>query len=71
MILREEVNQAEKRQLPENLKIEDIQKCEVDISKLVELFFQNLTAGTDFRHLASNLKQIRAKSISEDDVKVD
>lgn len=57
-----------KRQLPENLKIEIIQKCEVDISKLVELFFQNLTAGSNFRHLASNLKQIRTKSITEDDV---
>ena len=26
LILREEINKAEKRQLPENLKIEDIQK---------------------------------------------
>ena len=39
LILREEINKAEKRQLPDNLKIEDIQKGEVDIPELVELFF--------------------------------
>ena len=32
----------------------------------MELFFQNLIGGTDSRRWASNLKQIRTKSISED-----
>ena len=39
LFLREEIKKEEKRQLPENLKIEDIQKGEVDIPKLVRLFF--------------------------------
>ena len=46
--------------------IEDIQKGGVNIPKLVALFLQNLTGGTDFRRSTSNLKQIRTKSISED-----
>ena len=66
LVLREEISKTEESQLPDNLKIEDIQKGEVDIPELVELFFQNLRGGPDSRRWASNLKQIRTKSISED-----
>ena len=51
--------------MPDNLKIEDIQKCQVYILELVELFFQNLIGGPDSRSWTSNLNQIRTKSISE------
>ena len=61
LVLREEISKTEERQLPDNLKIEDIQKGEVDIPELVELFFQNLRGGPDSRRWASNLKQIRTK----------
>ena len=44
-ILQEEIKKAEKRQLSNNLKIEDIQKGEVDILELVKRFFQNLIDG--------------------------
>ena len=66
LILLEEINKSEKKQLPENLKIEDIQKSEVDIPELLKLSFQNIIGGPDSRRWASNLKQIRTKSISED-----
>ena len=65
LILREEINKSEKRQLLENLKIEDVQKGEVDIPELLKLFFQNLIGGPDSRRWASNLKQIKTKSIGE------
>ena len=49
-ILQEEIKKAEKRQLSNNLKIEDIQKGEVDILELVKRFFQNLIDG-QIRHV--------------------
>ena len=66
LILRDEINNAEKRQLPDHLKIEDIQKGDIDKPELVELVFQNLIGGPDSRRWANNLKQIRTISISED-----
>ena len=48
------------------MKIEYIQKGEVDIPKLLKLFFQNLIGGPNSRCWASNLNQIRTKSIGED-----
>ena len=66
LILLEEINKSEKKQLPENLKIEDIQKSEVDIPELLKLSFQNIIGEPDSRRWASNLKQIGTKSISED-----
>ena len=44
-MLQEEIKKAGKGQLSNNLKIEDIQKGEVDIPELVERFFQNLIGG--------------------------
>ena len=50
------------------MKIEGIQKGAVDITELVELSFLNYTGWTTCRCWASNLKQVRTKSICEDDV---
>ena len=66
LILREELKKSEKRQLPDNLKIDHIQKGEVNIPELLNIFFENLIGGPDSPHWASNLKQIRMKSTSED-----
>ena len=48
------------------MKIEYIQKGEVDIPELLKLFFQNLIGGPNSRCWASNLNQIGTKSIGED-----
>ena len=50
------------------MKIEGIQKGAVDITELVELSFLNYTGWTTCRCWASDLKQVRTKSICEDDV---
>ena len=45
LVLREEISKTEESQLPDNLKIEDIQKGEVDIPELKELFFRISEVG--------------------------
>ena len=62
LLLREEINRAERFPLPNNLKIEDIKRGEITVPELVRTFFQNLIGGTDVRRLESNLKKIRIKS---------
>ena len=68
ILLREEINRAEKFPLTNNLKIEDIKRGEVTVPELVTTFFQNLIGGPDVRRWESNLKKIRIKSMSEDAV---
>ena len=68
LLLREEINRAERFPLPNNLKIEDIKRGEVTVPELVTTFPQNLIGGPDFRRWESNLKKIRIKSMSEDAV---
>ena len=62
LLLREEINRAERFPLPNNLKIEDIKRGEVTVPELATTFFQNLIGGPDVRRLESNLKKIRTKS---------
>ena len=68
ILLREEINRAEKFPLTNNLKIEDIKRGEVTVPELVSTFFQNLIGGPDVRRWESNFKKIRIKSMSEDAV---
>ena len=68
LLLREEINWAERFPLPNNLKTEDIKTDEVTVPELVTTFFQNLIGGPDVRRWESNLKKIRIKSMSEDAV---
>ena len=57
ILLREEINRAEKFPLTNNLKIEDIKRGEVTVPELVTPFFQNLIGGPDVRGWESNLKR--------------
>ena len=57
ILLREEINRAEKFPLTNNLKIEDIKRGEVTVPELVRPFFQNLIGGPDVRGWESNLKR--------------
>ena len=68
LLLREQINRAERFPLPNNLKIEDIKRGEVTVPELVSTFFQNLIGEPDLRRWESNLKKIRIKSMSEDAV---
>ena len=68
LLLREQINRAERFPLPNNLKIEDIKRGEVTVPELVSTFFQNLIGEPDVRRWESNFKKIRIKSMSEDAV---
>ena len=68
LLLREEINRAERFPLTNNLKIEDRKRGEVTVPKLVTTLFKNLIVGPDVRHWESNLKKIRIKSMNEDAV---
>ena len=66
--LRESIMNAERKPLPENLKLEDISKGEVDVPYLVTLFFQHLIGGPDSRRWRQDSKQRRISSLSQDAV---
>ena len=44
LLLRDEINRAERFPLPNNLIIEDIKRGEITVPELVTTFFQNLMA---------------------------
>ena len=66
LLLREEINRAERFPLPNNLKIEDIKRGEVTVPELVITFSENL--GPDARRWESKFKKLIIKSMSEDAV---
>ena len=66
LLPRDEINRADRFHLPNNLKIEDIKRCEVTVPELVITFFENL--GPDARRWESNFKKLTRKSMSEDAV---
>ena len=68
LLLREEINKAERCALPNDMKLDDILKGEVEVPDLVITFFQNLIGGPDTRRWKSTSKNIRIKSLSEDAV---
>ena len=68
LLLREEINRAERFPLSNNLKTKDIKRGEVTVPELVTNFFQNLIGVPDVRRWESNFKKIRIKSMSEDAV---
>ena len=52
--------------LPNNIKLEDIERGEVNVPDLVNLFFQNLIGGSDSHRWSKETKQRRTMSISQD-----
>ena len=66
LTLREEITKAEHNALRENVKIEDIQKGEVQVPELLTYFFQNLVAGPETGRWKSERKMLRMESIAED-----
>ena len=59
LLLRVEINWAERFPLTNNLKIEDIKRGEATVPELVTTFFQNLIGRPDVRHWESNFKKTR------------
>ena len=64
--LRQEIMYASSIKLPENLKVEDIFKCEVEVSDLVHNFLKFLIGGPDSRKWDLESRKRRIKSISQD-----
>ena len=57
---------AEKKPLPEELKLKDIIRGEVEIPDILHTFFTHLIGGPDPRRNMSIRKQRRIRSISAD-----
>ena len=64
--LREAVFNAENRQLPANLTIQDVKRGEIDVPDIICQFLTYLIGGPDTRRSNSPPKLRRIKSISED-----
>ena len=64
--LSSEILKAQKTPLPENLTVKDILKGEVQVSDIVNKFFNNLICGPDIQWAKSANKVRRVKSVSED-----
>ena len=64
--LRDAIKNLEKRPLSQNIKLEDLQKGEVDVHEIVDLFIKSVICGPDTVDCDTPAKRRRIKSISED-----